>query len=130
MEKKEVKENQFIQLKGEGLEGFGIVACEGYGTDKDENGVSEQTACLMLGDMNEDFGTWDNPLSRFEEVDEVTVRANLAIMAEDKEKYRYFIIQLNDIPELKDFHIEEDDFLRNVRTTNDVCLYWAEQKAQ
>lgn len=88
--------------------------------------MSEKTACLMLADMDGPFGTWEKPLNDFYEVDEATIRNNLAIIAQNKDKYKYFIIQLNDIKELKDYHIEEDDFLKNVRANNDVCLYCAE----
>lgn len=115
---KNLKDLQFVQVKGEGLEGFGIIACKE---------TSEEPAfCLMLGDMDEDFGTCTISVSEIETVDEDTIKKNLAEISKDKEKFAYFIIQLNDIPELKEYHIEEDNFLKDIRKTNEVCLYCKE----
>ncbi|MFJ8528457.1 hypothetical protein [Bacillus sp. NPDC094106] len=36
-------------------------------------------------------------------------------MKQNFEQYAYFIVQLNDINELKEYHIEENDFVQQVR---------------
>lgn len=105
---------EFVQIKGMGLEGFGIVSCEAN--------TEESAYCLMTGDMDEDFGTVEIPVSDIELIDEVAIRTNLNEISNNKGMYPYFIIQLNDIEELKEYHIEEDDFIKNIRNTNPICL--------
>lgn len=108
-----IKELQFVQQVGLKLEGFGIVA------DADSTHAN-----IMFADMDSDFGTIELSLEKFKPIhNEADIRSSLKEIEKDSKKYAYFIIQLNDIPELKDYHIEEDDFVANIRKSqsNSEC---------
>ncbi|PLS19278.1 hypothetical protein CVD28_02375 [Bacillus sp. M6-12] len=117
----EIKRLQFVQQKGFGLEGFGIVA------DVDDKCTEVQ---VMLADMDEDFGVTVLPYSDLEIVSEVDVKKNLEVISKGIASFVYFIIQLNDIPELSNYHLPENEFIANIRATNEVCLYWNEESTK
>lgn len=109
---------QFAQSTGEGIEGFGII----------NDFVSDKVATIMYVDMDESFGCWEQEFDKLEEVSEETIREKLAEISKRRQEFPYFIIQLNDIEVLSEYHIEEDDFIKNIRKTNDVCLYLEDEK--
>lgn len=113
MKTQEVETLQFVQQKGMGLKGFGIVA-EFFSNNK--------MAHVMTADMEENFGVTDLSFNDFDVVEEEAIRTSLKEIEEDIPTYVYFIIQLNDIPELSAYHIAENEFIANVRKTNDVCI--------
>lgn len=102
---------QFVQIEGQGLDGFGVVA-----------EISNGKCYLMTGDMDEDFGTLEVDEDKIVGVDDSTIRENISEMLKNDGEYAYFLIQLNDIPELEEYHVEETDTLRHVRDTNDILL--------
>jgi hypothetical protein len=121
MKTAEIKGLQFVQQKGLEVQGFGIIA---------EAMDSIQTAHVMTADMDENFGVLELSYDKLEVMNEEQVRNTLEEIAQDIPSYVYFIIQLNDIPELSAYHLPENDFIANVRATNEVCLYWKEQDAE
>lgn len=120
---KEIKDLQFVKIQGEDLsvENIGIVLCRSE---------AECIAYIGFADMEDNFGTWEQPFDKLVVLNEEEIREKLLVIAENKRKYPYFIIQLNDIEELSSYHIEEDDYIKNIRDTNDICLYCKELKVQ
>lgn len=116
-----IKALQFVQEKGIGVQGFGIIA---------EAFPSSNMAHVMTADMEENFGIAELTYDQFEVISEEQVRVALEEISKDIPTYVYFIIQLNDIPELSAYHLPENDYIANVRSTNEVCLDWEEHKAK
>lgn len=117
MKTQEVKSLQFVQQKNLGLRGFGIV---------EESFEQYQTAHVMKADMPEDFGITELSFRDFDVVGEEAIRFSLQEIENDISTFVYFIIQLNDISELSAYHIAENEFIANVRKTNDVCIELAQ----
>lgn len=108
--------NDFIQVANGGISSFGIVADFNGSKTAEEATVMN----LMLVDMPDDFGTFNVEVNEMRTVDEEEIRTNLAHIADRYEEFPYFIIQLNDIEALASYHIEENEYLHNIRKTNEV----------
>ena len=106
-----LERNQFVRIKGSGTEGFGII--EGFEADG-------QSVDLMNAEMADDFGVWSIALTEIEHVTEAEIKETLAEIESRYEEFPYFIIQLNDIEELSEYHIQENDFIKHLRETNVV----------
>ena len=103
------KKLQFAQEKENGLNGFGII------NDVYLSKTATPTYNIMMAEMEETFGTWDVEEDKLQPLTEEDIRSNLNQIAQQEEKYVYFIIQLNDIPDLSNYHIEESEYVRSVR---------------
>jgi hypothetical protein len=77
---------------------------------------------FVKNNLQNNFGVYDSTYDKLDVISEEDIQQNLNTIANDVPTFVYFIIQLNDIPELSSYHLPENDFIANVRATNDVCL--------
>jgi len=112
MEKTIYRENQFVRTIYGGL---GIIA--DFNGDKPETATSVN---VMFEDMDEDFGTTNIELDLLRPASNDDIHKRLSEIHAEYKEYPYFIIQLNDIETLSDYHLEENDYIKHIRATNEV----------
>lgn len=100
---------QFVYDESAGIRGLGIVH------DIITRKGKEPSYNVMYVNMDEDFGTWDTDEKDLSPLTEEEIRAKLNEVLEQTNSFGYFIVQLNDIPQLSDYHLEESDYVKGLR---------------
>lgn len=114
-----MKVNDFVKVKNiDGVAGLGIVMEVTKNSFKSENG--EDIALVVLSEVTEDFGVDEFKLDEVTVLSDEEVKDMLNEVAENQEYYAYFIIQLNDIPNLSEFHIDESEYVKGVRAELEI----------
>ena len=106
-----IKELAFVRGAGKSISEFGIVA---------ELDAHRDIAYVMTADMEENFGVSEMNLSDVNLIKDEDIKGCLEEIKVNAEKFPWFIIQLNDIEELKEYHIEENLFVKKCRNSVDV----------
>ena len=109
------KELQFVQVIDGGLPLVGIIA--DFNAEPPE---TAKTVNVMFAEMPDDFGTYNIELEKLKILSDHEIRERVELIGAEYEEYPYFIIQLNDIEELSEYHLPENEFLREIRTTDEV----------
>lgn len=109
-----MKNNTIIRIKGiNGAEGLGIV----MDTTK-HHGIEElrgqDVLLVVTADVDDSFGVIELPIEDAIELTDKEIKEALKEVAENQEKFPYFIIQLNDIQELNEYHIKASDYVEEL----------------
>ena len=109
-----MKVNSIIRGKDiEGVAGLGIVMdITKYHGIEELRG--QDVLHVVTADVDDSFGVIEVPFENAIELSESEIKECLNEIAENQEKYPYFIIQLNDVQELINYHIEANDYVEEI----------------
>lgn len=108
----------FVQEKDNDINGFGVIADILRGSNDQKPNYH-----VMFADMPEDFGVIERNETELLPLSDEEIKEKMAYIHNHVEDFVYFIIQINDIPELSEYHLEEDDFIKEKRAEAEAELY-------
>lgn len=100
------KELQFVTTNGTDI---GIIA------DLEKDVIATTHANVMHEEIDEDYGCFNYAIEDIRPMTDFEIKKALKRVKKNYMKYKYFIIQLNDIKELAKYHIKENSYIQQAR---------------